>query len=371
MTMSTPSQEDNIRRFSTDTVRSQIASYLRAWGMPEEQVETTATVMVDADLCGIDTHGISMIPTYDRRRRQGALRIPSTISVERESPVSALVDGGGGLGHYPAVCSVKLATEKARTSGLAVVAVRNSNHYGAAGYYARMLSASGLIGMSTTSGPQAWSAPTLGKGAKLSTNPLAFAAPGRRNDDFCLDMATTTVAAGKIRNRAVEDRTIPVGWANDGEGRPLLDPRAFDPDERGATMTPLGGTFEGASYKGYGLSVMVEILSTALTGARSVSSRNASTDVSSGMDVGHFFLAIDPLLFRDDGEFEDSIDSLIDGLHETTPIDPSRPVMVAGEPENKVRQERSRVGIPIPPGLLRQLAAVAESSNADFLLGTS
>jgi LDH2 family malate/lactate/ureidoglycolate dehydrogenase len=367
--MAGPEHLDGAIRVPVDTVREQIAGFLRAWGMPEDHLGTTADVMVDADVCGIDTHGISMIPSYHQRQTDGLLTIDATIEVVSQTPVSALLDAGGGLGHVPSVRAMQIAIDKATAVGMAAVSVRNSNHYGAAGYYTRMAAAAGLLGMSTTNVAGPRSAPTFGKEARLSTNPLAFAAPTARNPAFSLDMSTTTVSAGRVRNHANEGVAIPIGWANDPDGRPITDPQQYEQQSRsGATLSPLGGTADGASYKGYGLGAMVEILSAGLSGAGLVTSRADGVSASGSTDLGHFFLAIDPKIFRGPGEFEATVDDLIDDLHATTPIDPDQPVLVAGEPENRIRAERTRDGIPVAPGLRQRLASIAATSGTDFLL---
>jgi LDH2 family malate/lactate/ureidoglycolate dehydrogenase len=361
--------DDRARRFPRDLVRRQIVEQLTAWGMPSEQVDITADVMVDADVSGIDTHGISMIPSYEQHRRDGHLTMDATIEVVRDTPVSALIDAGGGLGHVPSVRATRLAIDKARAAGLAAVSVRNSNHYGAAGYYTRMMAAAGLVGMSTSNvfGPR--SAPTGGKETRLSTNPVAFAAPAHRHPAFDLDMATTTVSAGTVRIHANEGLPIPIGWASDAQGEPITVAEEYERTSRsGASLSPLGGTADGASHKGYGLAAMVEILSAGLSGAELVTSRAADGRTTQLGDLGHFFLAIDPTIFRAPGEFEATVDDLIDDLHATTPIDPDQPVMVAGEPQTRVRAERERAGIPIARGLRDRLATIAEHSGALFLL---
>lgn len=367
MTEADPS--DALRRFRSDDVRRQITVLLTAWGMAPEHVRTTAAALVDADLHGIDTHGLSMLPSYDRRRREGLVTIDATVQVVTETPASAVVDGGGGLGHVPSVRAVELASDKARTVGLAAVTVRNSNHFGAAGYYTRMLAAAGLVGMATTNVAGPRMAPTFGREARLSTNALAFAAPAARHAPFSLDMSTTTVSAGRIRNRATEDRDLPEGWAADRDGQPITDPHVYERDSRdGATMAPLGGTPEGASHKGYGLAAMVEILSVGLSGATLVTRRDRAPLPEGSSDLGHFFLAIDPTIFRAPGDLEATVDDLIDDLHATTPIDPEQPVMVAGEPEEQIRADRERRGIPVAPGLRRQIRHLTTEADAPFVL---
>src|SRR5712675_684460 len=228
------------------THRKQLELILRAWGMPEQTAASTAEIMSWADLHGIDTHGISMVPPYDERRRAGRIDMRAQPTVARETPVSALIDGGGGLGHANARRAMELAIDKAKTSGIGVCAVRNSAHFGACGFYALMPGAAKAIGSVPK---RAW-APTFGAQARFGTDPIAFAAPGKPGEPFLLDMATTTVAAGKIRNKANENLPAPPGWLVTAEGKPSTDPREVS---KGGFMTPLGGTPEGSSHKGYGL----------------------------------------------------------------------------------------------------------------------
>jgi LDH2 family malate/lactate/ureidoglycolate dehydrogenase len=358
--------ENDVMWAPQDVVREQIASVLAAWGMKPEHVAETAAVMVDADACGIDTHGISMLPPYDDRRRRNVITLDVDIKIVKETPTTALIDAGGGLGYVPSLMATRMCIEKAKKLGMAAITVRESAHFGATGFYTRMMAAEGLIGIATTNGSGPRTAPTFGKEGKLSTNPIAFAAPTRRNDIFSLDMATTTVAAGKIRNKWIEGDRLPLGWANDADGNPSDDPEVYI--SRGGTQTPLGGSRELGGHKGYGLAAMVEILSASFSGASLDSSPNHGNNKPGSMEIGHFFLAIDPTQFRDAGEFEDSTDELIDYLHGTKPLDPDKPVMVAGEPENIVREERKTTGIPIPPGLRGQIQEIARQSNAAFLL---
>ena len=353
-------------RFPHPVVRDQMAALLTAWGMPADQVATAAGILVDADLRGIDTHGISMMTSYHQKRLDNLITLNSVISVVRETPTTAVVDAGGGLGFVPSVMAMGLAIDKATALGLGCAAVRNSNHFGAAGYYARMAAAQGLMGFATTNGSGPLVAPTYGAEGKLSTNPIAFAAPTRRHPNFSLDMATSTTARGKIRNAAVEKRPIPLGWALDLEGRPTTDSQGYF---TGQLLTPLGGTRDLGSHKGYGLAAMVEILSTTLSGASLVTSENHSKRIPGNMEIGHWFLVIDPTAMAPEGQVEDMVDTLIDSLHDTRPVNPDQPVLVAGDPETATMARRLETGIPVPPGLRQRIKEIARDSNAAFLLG--
>ena len=201
------------------THRAQIKAILLAWGMPEENAEPTADILSWADLHGVDSHGMSMLPGYDRMRRNGRAKMDARPKIVKETPISALVDGGGGLGHVPAHFAMQVAIDKAKASGMAIAAVRNSAHFGATGYYTLMAAKQGLIGMACTSASSIQVAPTFGKEAKLGTDPWSFAAPSGDDTPFLLDMATTTVAAGRIRNKANEGLPTP-DWLGAGQRRP-------------------------------------------------------------------------------------------------------------------------------------------------------
>src|SRR5215831_15534470 len=201
-----------------DRHREQLEAILLAWGMPEDNAATTADILSWADLHGVDSHGISMIPGYDRLRRSGLANLRAQPRIVRETSVSALVDGDGGLGHVPARFAMETAIDKAKRSGMAIAAVRNSAHFGATGYYTLMAAQEGLIGMACTSASSVQVAPTFGKEAKLGTDPWSFAAPTADGPPFLLDMATTTVAAGRIRNKANEELPCPPGWVLNKDG---------------------------------------------------------------------------------------------------------------------------------------------------------
>lgn len=357
--------QEPTRRFPVAAVRDQIAACLQSFGMPRQNAETTAAIMVDADMRGIDSHGISCIPNYYKRVQRNMITMDAATTVVREGPVTALLDNGGGLGYIAAVKAMTMAIEKAKANGMASIAVRNSAHFGATGYYTRMAAREGLLGMAFTNTSAPHVVPTFAAEGRLGTNPIAFTAPAKRHPPFNLDMATSTVAGGKIRNKAVEKQPLPLGWIVDADGNPTTDSSGyFD----GVKMTPLGGTRDLGSHKGYGLGAMVEILSAAIPGASRVMSENHGKRIPGTMEIGHFFMAINPTVFRDAGGFEETVDELIDDLHATTPVDPAQPVMVAGEPEDKVGAERQENGIPIPPGLRDTIRKLTAETGAAFLL---
>src|SRR4051795_8327375 len=200
-----------------------------------------------------------------------------------------------------------------------------------------MAAEQGLIGMACTSASSIQVAPTFGKEAKLGTDPWSFAAPTTDGRPFLLDMATTTVAAGRIRNKANEGLPCPPGWVLNKDGLPSTDP--LEARERGGFLTSLGGSPENSSYKGYGLAVMVNILGACLSGSTLITDP-MHTKKPQGMDIGHFFMAIDPGIFREEGDFEKDVARFMSDLRGTTPVDQAQPVMVAGDPQWKNAAKR-------------------------------
>jgi LDH2 family malate/lactate/ureidoglycolate dehydrogenase len=346
----------------------QMTEIFGGWGMSPEHARTTAEVLVAADLAGIDSHGATLLALYERQVRAGKASARPTIRTVRDRGAVMVIDAGAGFGQVPGMMAVEGIIERARTFGLAAAAVRNSNHYGAAGIYARRMAEAGLIGITTSSVWRPAIAPTGGTAPMLGTNPIAFAAPRRNARPFLLDMATSAVAIGKLKLAIRAGTGIPEGWAVTGEGAPQRHPTL---DLVDTLLLPLGGDRLHGGHKGYGLAAMVEILSSALSGAVLTPLRNQPEDDDGGHDVGHFFLALDPAFFRDDPEdFLADVDRLSESLRATPAADPDVPVMVAGDPEYAREDERRRTGIPIPAKLAAEVRDIAGRAGAAFLLET-
>ena len=359
------------RRVPADAIRAQIKGILQAWGMPEDHATTTAGVMTETDLLGVDSHGLSMLMTYEDGVQAGRIQIAARPKVVRDTGPTALLDAQDGLGHPVSALAMNLAVDKALQYGVGVVGVVNSHHFGAAGAYARIASARGVVGMVTSSTRGVTMVPTRGAKPVLGTNPLAFAAPAKRNAPFVLDMATTTVAAGKVKVHHLNDAALPEGWVVDGQGNSVSDPHegnafVFQREEGG--ITPLGGIEEKGSAKGYGLAMMVHILGGALMGASFSPIRLRTAGKNAAHNIGHFFLALDPKAFREEGAFEADLDDVIDELHATPPANPDEPVLVAGEPEDRMRADREAHGIPVPDSLDKLIRAICDRCGAPYLL---
>jgi LDH2 family malate/lactate/ureidoglycolate dehydrogenase len=358
-------------RVPSSKIKSQLVSVFRAWGMSAAHADTTGEMMVETDLRGVDSHGISMLPTYDQEFRNGRLNMRPMFKTVRDAAAMALIDADASLGHPVSVYAMNLAVDKCLKSGVAAVSVVNSHHFGAAGCYSKIAADRGVIGMVTASTRGVTMVPTFAAEPVMGTNPLAFAAPARRNAPFQLDMATTTVAAGKVKVYKLNHKPLPSGWVIDGQGRPVTDEteafaHVFERPEGG--ISPLGGIADMGSHKGYGLAVMVHILGGVLSGASFSPIRNQTQKPSDPHNIGHFFMAIDPKAFRGEGEFENDLDQVIDTLHAAKRADPNQPVLVAGDPEMLTRRERLEAGVPIPDDLMEQLRAVATRADVPFVL---
>jgi LDH2 family malate/lactate/ureidoglycolate dehydrogenase len=358
-------------RVSAAKIREQLVAVFEAWGMSVEHATVTAEMMVETDLRGVDSHGISMLPTYDREFRAGRLNMRPQWKTVRDRPAMARIDADRSLGHPVSAHAMNLAVDKCLATGVAVVSVFNSHHFGAAGCYSKIAADRGVIGMVTSATRGVTLVPTFAAEPVMGTNPLAFAAPARTNASFQLDMATTTVAAGKVKVYKLNHKPVPAGWVVDGDGRAVTDEtrafrHVFETPEGG--ITPLGGTRDLGGHKGYGLAVLVHILGGTLAGASFSPLRNRTQRDSDPHNIGHFFMAIDPGAFRDAGEFERDLDDVIDVLHGAKRADPAQPVLVAGDPERLTRAERLEQGVPIPDDLMTQLRAVAEAARVPFVL---
>ena len=360
------------KRVAADVLRRQVSGILNAWGMAQDDVRLVAHVIVETDLRGIDSHGISMLPLYAQMRAQGKLNPKARPRTVRETATTALIDADAGLGHAVSHRAMNLAVDKCLAQGCGVVSVFNSHHFGAAGIYAELAARRGAVGLVATSTRFVTMVPTFAAGPVLGTNPIAFTAP-TGGEPFLLDMATTSVAAGKVKTYWLNDKPMPEGWVVDGKGRAVTDAAEgyrtlFERPEGG--LTPLGGSRETGGHKGYGLAMMVHVLGGVLAGASFSPIRNRTQQPADPDNIGHFFLAIDPRAFRAEGEFEKDLAAVIDLLHDTKPADPAQRVLVAGDPERAMRAERLELGVPVPAKLMDVLREVARESGTEFILET-
>lgn len=354
------------RRFPEPVVRRQCAAILAAWGLTGEDLEVSTDALVDCDLCGIDSHGISLLALYAGWMKGGGYDLAARPRIEREGPGHATVDAGNGLGFPAAVFAVRLAARKAKEHAVAAVTVRRSHHFGAAGYYARLAARDGVVALVTTSTKVVCVVPPGGAEPALGTNPLAYGIP-TDGEPIVFDIATSTAAGNKIRLHHLRDEPLPEGWVVDGAGRPVTDPHeGFRIIYEGAPggLTALGATPTLGVHKGYGLALLVHFLGGTLAGG----AFHALGPAPGGDNIGHFFLAIDPAAFRDPDAFSADVTEVAGRLRDARPADPARPVLLPGDIEVRTRADRRRHGIPLAPGLLAQLRGIATSLGAPFHL---
>jgi L-2-hydroxycarboxylate dehydrogenase (NAD+) len=335
-------------RVTAEELRALCAALLEKLDVPAEDAALTAETLVEADLRGVTSHGTRALPRYLKSIQKGGTKARPEIRVVREGPAFAVLDGDAGLGQVVAHRAMTRTIELARKSGVGAVAVDNSNHYGAAAYWAMMASSQGLIGVATTNGGGKNMAAFGGAEPVVGNSPLAFAAPSRGEPPIVLDMATGVVAQGKIAVAQMRGEKIPFGWGLTAEGEPTDDPA------RATIVLPLGP-------KGYGIALMMDVLSGPLRGAvMSVRTGGFNLDGDpKPPNAGHFFLALDVGQFTDLAEFEDEIDASIRAIRASKPQRGVERVYLPGEIEWNSKVERSTSGIPLHPSHSSALAGMA------------
>jgi LDH2 family malate/lactate/ureidoglycolate dehydrogenase len=328
-------------------------------GVGEEEARCQAEVLVASDARNIPSHGVARLGRYIAGLRTGQMLPAARPEVKRESPTSLLVDAKGGLGAPVSVSVMKSVIEKAAISGMAFGAVGNSNHFGIAGYYAMMALGRDMIGMAMTN-TAALGVPTAGRQVMFGTNPLAFAAPAGRERDFVLDMSTTVVTRGKIEVYERSGHDLPAGWAVDSAGLPAKNAAALLESmfhRRGGGIVPLGGDSElSGGHKGYGLAVMVDIL-TGLMSSGGIGLDVMDTEVSSAR-VSHCFAAMRVDLFREPSEFRAEMDRMLSALRRCPPAEGQDRVYYAGLKEAEAEDEAARSGVGIDAGVFHRISSI-------------
>jgi LDH2 family malate/lactate/ureidoglycolate dehydrogenase len=328
-------------------------------GVPEEDAKVCADVLITADKRGIDSHGVGRLKTiYYDRIKTGIQSSVTNFEVVKEGPTTAVIDGHNGMGHLISKKSMDLAIEKAGKYGMGMVAVRNSTHYGIAGYYALMAIEAGMIGI-TGSNARPSVAPTFGVENMLGTNPLTFGIPTDEEFPFVLDCATSLAQRGKIELYDRANKEIPEDWVIDNSGRVRTDTHQILKDliDGTAALTPLGGIGEEtAGYKGYGYGTVVEILSAALQGG---SFLKMLSGVKDGKKVpyplGHFFIAINISHFTDLESFKKTAGNILRTIRASKKMPGQSRIYTAGEKEHLAWLERKERGIPLNRKLQKQM----------------
>jgi L-2-hydroxycarboxylate dehydrogenase (NAD+) len=339
-----------------ETMERFVVDVFKRIGVPDEDAKICADVLITADKLGFDSHGISRLkPIYYDRVKAGIQSPVTNFEIVREGPTTAVVDGHRGMGMVIAKRAMDLCIEKAKRLGMGMVAVRNSTHYGIAGYYALMAVKADMIGITgTNTRPSV--APTFGVENMLGTNPLTFGIPSDEEFPFLLDCATSIIQRGKVEVHARIGKPIPEGLVIGSDGRTMTDPneilRALSKGE--ASLLPLGGIgVETGGYKGYGYSTVVEILSAALQGGAFLKSLT-------GVNLGHFFIAIDISAFTELESFKKTTGDILRSLRASKRMPGKDRIYTAGEKEYLTWLERKRKGVPIDKGLQKEIVALRD-----------
>ena len=345
----------------------------RKLGVPEEDARITSEVLVIADLRGIGSHGVARLRRYVDGLRTGMMVTHPEVKVVRETPATALIDAGAGLGQPVSHQAMLKAIQKATEAGAGFVTVRNSNHYGIAGYYAMMALEHDCIGMSMTNA-DVLVVPTFGRDARLGTNPIAVAAPANRERPFVMDMATSTVPRGKLEVYDRLGKPLPAGWATDERGVGTDDAhRVLEnfKQRAGGGLLPLGGEGELFSgHKGYGLALWVDVFCAVLSGAAYATLVYPKTPDGKPLpaNLGHFFGAWRVDAFRPADEFKADMDDLQKLLKNTPKAEGQDRIYIHGEKEYEMTERYRRQGIPLNPKVADDLKAIAGEVGVKWTL---
>ncbi|HTV74262.1 MAG TPA: Ldh family oxidoreductase [Candidatus Acidoferrales bacterium] len=332
-------------RLSTEAkLKSFIITTLTTVGVDAGAAKTVADVLVAADMRGIESHGIARLESYYvSRLRSGKMKAKPNVQVVRETASSIVLDADNGLGHPAGKLAMERVIAKAKEHGSAFGAVRNSNHYGIAGYYAMLALEHDLIGISSTNSVR-YGAPTFGRDVLIGTNPFAYAIPALNEPAFVLDFATTTVPRGKLEVYQRKEKPLNPGWAIDAEGHETLDPAAA---MKGALL-PLGGFgTDNGGHKGYGLGLLVDILCGVLSGGAFGTGLPLPSDGPLPGKISHFFGAVRIDGFRDVTEFRRDMDRQLRSFKDSRKAPGQERIYVAGEIEYEKTLYAREHGVPV------------------------
>jgi LDH2 family malate/lactate/ureidoglycolate dehydrogenase len=337
-------------------------------GCPSQDAIIASEVLISADLQGVDSHGVARLSGYVRLWEANRINARPNIKVVHETPSTAVVDGDQGLGLVVAPYAMNIAIEKAKNAGTGWVSVRNSNHFGIAGYHAMLALQYDMVGMAMTNASPLV-APTFSTDRMLGTNPIAVAVPAGKQPPFVADFATTTAANGKLEILQRKEMEAPLGWVQDKAGAPSKHPHEL---KDGGALLPLGSDREHGSHKGYCLGSIVDIFSAVFSGANYgpwvppfVSFLAPPADPV-GLGIGHFMGAMRIDAFRPKEEFKQHMDQWIGRFREATPAKGYEKVLIPGDPEREIAEQRQKEGIPILSPVVDDLQVLARKFELDF-----
>jgi LDH2 family malate/lactate/ureidoglycolate dehydrogenase len=347
-----------VTRFARAQLEGLTARLGEAAGLHADDARLFAQALVDADLHGVSTHGLSRLSIYLKRIQLGLIDPRAELRVEGQRAATLVLDAGNGVGHVQAAKALEMLIPIAEQSGVACATIRNSQHFGALAYYTNCAAERGCILLATTGGEPAMS-PTGGYDAFFGTNPIAVSFPTGKGYTIKIDLSTSAVARGNIIAAAKKNAPIPLGWALDANGEPTTD----------AQQALLGTVLTMAGHKGYALALMVEMLSSVLSGA-AIGPQIGSMykDLDRKQNVGHFFCVLSIDAFMDVAEFIERTDATIDVLKAGRKMPGTSEILVPGERSARIALENERLGIPIGPETLKELEEWCAQWNVEFAL---
>ncbi len=348
---------ETLDRFCTDAFKN--------FGFSDEDTKVICDVLLTSDLYGIESHGMQRMVRYHKGIEKGTIHMDAKPEVVFETPISAVIDGHNGMGQTNAYFAMKLAIEKAKKTGVGIVSVRESNHYGIAGYYAKMACEEGLIGMSCTNS-EAIMVPTYGRQAMLGSNPIAVAMPADPYP-FFFDSSTTVVTRGKLEMYNKAGKPLPDGWALDANGKPCNDAPTVLANivgKEGGGIMPLGGSdMVSGSHKGYGYGMLCEIFSSVLSmGVNS----DATCTFSDKTGICHGFAAINPAFFGDAEGIKKNLSDYMERLRQSPKAEGQERIYTHGEKEVAAEADRRANGIPVNDNTMVELKNLADYLKMDF-----
>jgi len=336
-------------------------------GLPYEEARDSSEILVSADARGIASHGVGRLWRYSNGIKKGIMSGNVQPTVLRETPISLVLDANGAMGMSLSKKTMVRIIEKARISGAAFASIRNSNHYGIAGYYSEMAAREDMIGICMTN-TAALGVPTFGRTAMFGTNPIAVSVPAHQERMFTLDMSTTAVTRGKIEVYEREGKVLPMGWAVDttgavtGDAGKLLDDMLY---QRGGGLLPLGGAGEQfGGHKGYALAVMVDIMTAITSGG--VFGKSVMDSEATSARVCHFFGAIRLDVFRDPEDLKSDMDRLLNELNTAEPAEGCERVYYAGQKEHEEQKRSDAQGVLLSEKVVQQLINIGKEFSLTF-----
>jgi LDH2 family malate/lactate/ureidoglycolate dehydrogenase len=353
--------KDDSRRISFDALKLFCRKAYRKVGVPEEEAEIVADLLARSDLRGVETHGVMRLPIYIQRIQKGYVRPVCKIRTVKEKGSTVFLEAYGSMGHVVAHKAMEIAIRKAAEHGIGWVSVKDSGHFGAAGLFPMRALEKDFIGhVITNSAPIM--APYGGRERILGNNPLSFAFPTVQYPPIVLDMSISVVSAGKLILCRKKGEKIPLGWAYDKNGLPTEDP--YEGYEGGGFLAAIG------EYKGYGMILVHEMLTSILTGGKWTQNIKSlyEEDKTGIQGTCHSFMAIDPECFIGREEFKKEMDRYIKSIKESAKAQNVTEILMPGEPEYRTASERLKQGIPLAATTLQELAVLSESLGISLSL---